>query len=68
MIGAVVFDETGPTVLWSTGFETGGPRPWVKLVLVTNIRFARPEFFTDFTGTNELQDGLEVPPNGVLVF
>ena len=27
-----------------------------------------PEFFTAFVGTNELQDGIEVPPAGVLVF
>jgi len=63
---AVYFDNDGMHLLWEP------PPPGDGFIViyaeVTGFRYARPEFFTDFTGTNELQDGLEVPPNGVLVF
>lgn len=63
---AVYFDNDGMHLLWEP--PPPGDGFLVIYAEVTGFRYARPEFFTDFTGTNELQDGLEVPPNGVLVF
>lgn len=64
---AVSVSNSGVTPLWvSPDFSWG---TYVLLVIDTpGVRLATPEFFTALVGTNELQDGLEVPPEGLLVF
>lgn len=62
---AVYFDNAGVHALWSLTSDNG------FLVLYAEIaepRVLYPEFFTSFIGMNELQDGVEVPPEGLLVF
>lgn len=67
---AVSVSNSGVTPLWvSPDFS------WSTYVLLViggpdapGVRLATPEFFTALVGTNELQDGLEVPPEGLLVF
>ncbi len=64
---AVSVSNSGVTPLWTSPDFSWST--YVLLVISTpDIRRATPEFFTALVGTNELQDGLEVPPEGLLVF
>jgi len=63
---ALYFDNSGMHTLWAPPAEGDGFL--VIYAEVTGFRYARPEFFTGMLAMNELQDGLEVPPEGVLVF
>jgi hypothetical protein len=63
---AVYFDNDGMHLLWEP--PPPGDGFLVLYAEVVGSRYARPEFFTRMVDMNELQDGIEVPPAGVLVF